>query len=144
MFYLFIKKKSSKSGNSFGETRSLYANINDTTTVKIMSTVRQRKVIESFLIKNVKNMNVYQCSINFDHFTSSILLNNVPSLRNFFNSLENGLVFVCLTFFSLFLLLLIFIIIIIFFPFNIHVYIIFSYPRLYLYVCVCVFITKLW
>ena len=65
-------------------------NINNPSTVKIMNNVRQRKVIASFLIKNAPNLNVYQCSINFDPFTSSILLNNVPSLRKFLNSLENG------------------------------------------------------
>ena len=35
-------------------------NINNATTVKIMNNVRQRKVIESFLIKKAPNMNVYQ------------------------------------------------------------------------------------
>ena len=65
-------------------------NINNAKTVKIMNKVRQRKVIESFIIiKKTPNMNVYQCSINLDHFTSSILLNNVPSLRKLLNSLEN-------------------------------------------------------
>ena len=54
-----------------------------------MNNVKQREVIESFLIKNVKNRNVYQCSVNFEHFTSSILLNNVPYLQNNLNSLEN-------------------------------------------------------
>ena len=33
-------------------------NINKATTVKIMNNIRQRKVIESFLIKNAPNMNV--------------------------------------------------------------------------------------
>ena len=36
-------------------------NINNATTAKIiMNNVRQRKVIESFLIKNASNMNIYQ------------------------------------------------------------------------------------
>ena len=64
-------------------------NINNATTVKIINNIRQHKAIESFLIKNVKNMNVYQCSMNFDHLISSFLLNNVPSLRKFLHSLNN-------------------------------------------------------
>ena len=56
----------------------LPVSINNSTTVKIMNNVRQRKIIESFLIKNDPIMNVCQCSVNFDHLTSSILLNNVP------------------------------------------------------------------
>ena len=55
-----------------------------------MNNVRQRKVRIVVDKKNAPNMNVDQYIINFDDFTSSILLNNVPSLRKLQNSLENG------------------------------------------------------
>ena len=50
-----------------------------------ISNINQRKLIESFLIKNIDNMNVYKASIAIDDFTSSIMHNKVPFLRKFVN-----------------------------------------------------------
>ena len=50
-----------------------------------ISNINQRKLIESFLIKNIDNMNVYKASIAIDDFTSSIVHNKVPFLRKFVN-----------------------------------------------------------
>ena len=56
-------------------------------TVCRISNISQRKLIESFLIKNVDNMNVYKTSISIDNFTSAFLYNNVPSLRKYVGQL---------------------------------------------------------
>ena len=53
--------------------------------------VNQRKLIESFLIKNIPNMNLYKTSITIDNFTSSIIYNNVPNLKKLVDqSIDNG------------------------------------------------------
>ena len=41
--------------------------------------------MESFLIKNIDNMNVYKASIAIDEFNSSIMHIKVPVLRKFVN-----------------------------------------------------------
>ena len=48
-----------------------------------VNNINQRKLIESFLIKNIDNMNVYRVSIAIDDFISSIMHNKVPFLRKF-------------------------------------------------------------
>ena len=53
--------------------------------------VNHRKLIESFLIKIIPNMNLYKNSISIDNFTSSIKYNNVPNLKKLIDqSIDNG------------------------------------------------------
>ena len=46
--------------------------IDNFSTLYHIGNVNQRKLIESFLIKNIPNMNLYKTSITIDNFTSSI------------------------------------------------------------------------
>jgi hypothetical protein len=59
-------------------------------TVKFVSDVKQRKLIESFLICNSNNMNVFSTSVNFDPITSKIIYNNVHEMNKLLNKLDNG------------------------------------------------------
>ena len=105
-------------------------NINNATTVKIMKNIRQRKVIETFfLIKQVTNMNVYHCKINFEQFTFSILFNNVPMnpfknyrilwrMVRFFYMIMG----VCMFNFSFFFIIIPFLYLIYIYSYNCYVY----------------------
>ena len=65
--------------------------IDNFSTLYHIGNVNQRKLIQSFLIKNIPNMNLYKTSISIDHFTSSIIYNNVPNLKKLFDqSIDNG------------------------------------------------------
>ena len=57
-------------------------NIENASIVQFVNDIKRRKLIESFIIKNSNNFNVYQCSVNKDNDTSNILLQSVPSLRH--------------------------------------------------------------
>ena len=50
-----------------------------------VNNINRRKLIESFLMKNIDNMNVYKASIAIDDLTSSIMHNKVPFLVKFVN-----------------------------------------------------------
>ena len=53
--------------------------------------VNQRKLIESFLIKNIPNMNLYKTNITIDNITYSIIYNNVTNLKKLIDqSIDNG------------------------------------------------------
>ena len=56
--------------------------------VQFVNDIKRRKLIESFIIKNSNNFNVYQCSVNIDNATSNILLQSVPSLRHLIYSIN--------------------------------------------------------
>ena len=47
--------------------------IDNFSTLYHIGNVNQRKLIESFLIKNIHNMNLYKTIISIDNFTSSII-----------------------------------------------------------------------
>ena len=65
--------------------------IDNFSTLYHIGNVNQRKLIESFLIKNIPNMNLYKTSITIDNFTSSIIYNNVPNLKKLVDqSIDNG------------------------------------------------------
>ena len=65
--------------------------IDNFSTLYHIGNVNQRKLIESFLIKNIPNMNLYKTSIKIDNFTSSIIYNNVPNLKKLVDqSIDNG------------------------------------------------------
>ena len=65
--------------------------IDNFSTLYHIGNVNQRKLIESFLIKNIPNMNFYKTSITIDNFTSSIIYNNVPNLKKLVDqSIDNG------------------------------------------------------
>ena len=55
--------------------------IDNFSTLYHIGNVNQRKLIESFLIKNITNMNLYKTSITIDNITSSIIYNNGPELQ---------------------------------------------------------------
>ena len=76
-----------KHRNSAGHAIS----IDNFSTLYHIGNVNQRKLIESFLIKNIPNMNLYKTSITIDNFTSSIIYNNVPNLKKLVDqSIDNG------------------------------------------------------
>ena len=54
--------------------------INDFYTLCHIGNVNQRKLKESFLIKNIPNINLYKNSIEIYNFTSSIIYDNIPNL----------------------------------------------------------------
>ena len=65
--------------------------IDNFSTLYHIGNVNQKKLIESFLIKNIPNMNLYKTSITIDNFTSSIIYNNVPNLKKLVDqSIDNG------------------------------------------------------
>ena len=50
--------------------------IDNFSTLYHIGNVNQRKIIDSFLIKNIPTMNLYKTSISIDNFTSSIIYNS--------------------------------------------------------------------
>ena len=65
--------------------------IDNFSTLYHIGNVNQIQLIESFLIKNIPNMNLYKTSISIDNFTSSIIYNNVPNLKKLSDhSIDNG------------------------------------------------------
>ena len=63
-------------------------NIENASIVQFVNDIKRRKLIESFIIKNSNNFNVYQCSFNIDNATFNILLQSVPSLRHLIYSIN--------------------------------------------------------
>ena len=65
--------------------------IGNFSTLYHIGNVNQRKLIETFLMKNIANMNLYKTSISIDNFTSSIIYNSVPYLKKLIDqSIDNG------------------------------------------------------
>ena len=64
--------------------------IDQSTVIKNISNIKQRKLIESFLISNSNNMNIYSASIHFDSTTSILLKNNSPFLSKLLNIVDPG------------------------------------------------------
>ena len=76
-----------KHRNSAGHAIS----IDNFSTLYHIGNVHQRKLIESFIIKSIPNMNLYKTSITIDNFTSSIIYNNVPNWKKLVDqSIDNG------------------------------------------------------
>lgn len=66
-------------------------NVNNSTLIKKCLDVRHRKLVESFVIYNVPNINIYQCSFNFDDVLSDIFKANINHLNKILISLlDNG------------------------------------------------------
>ena len=47
-----------------------------------ISDTNKRKLIESILIQNSNNFNVYQCNYKLDNFTNNYVKNNVSQIKN--------------------------------------------------------------
>ena len=60
------------------------------TVIKNISNIKQRKLIEYFLISNSYNMNIYCVSIHFNITTSLLLKNNSPCLSELLNIVDPG------------------------------------------------------
>ena len=55
-----------------------------------INNVNRRKLFESIIIKNTKNINAYQTSVQLDKFTISLLNTYVPNLRKLIVDLDTG------------------------------------------------------
>ena len=64
--------------------------IDQSTVIKNISYIKQCKLIDSFLISNSNNMNIYSASINFDSTTSLLLKDNSPFLSTLLNIVDPG------------------------------------------------------